>query len=995
MSRSHVHRSILVFLALLLLGSVLPAFAQFGQNKITYAKFKWQVYRSPHFDVYYYPETEPFLEDIVSYSESAYVKLSRDLDHELRFRVPLVAYKTHGEFQQTNITLADLPEGVGAFAEPVQYRMVLPIDQPPDKLYALIAHELTHIFEYSYFFEGYLGRTLRGRPPTWLMEGLASYLAKDEDNLDRMAIRDAVVNNILPPIQALNVVTFLTYRYGHAIFDFIEEEHGIEGVRTFLFEFKKVLLTGNLSKAIKESFGYDIDEFNRRFNRYLRQKYFPVLLEKKSPDDYGTELGTGKLRGAYTFSPALSPSGELVAALAAPGMELDLVVLSAEDGSMVKNLTKGWTNKYRNLVAEVFEGKRDLSWSPTDDHVAVFARREDKWPLLIFDGLSGKKIADITFRDIYQNGSPAFSPDGRRVAFEGNRNGVVDLFEVDLDTREVRNLTQDDFFDANPWYSSDGKTLLYNRRIGPHWKIFSVDLDDPSKKTQLTFGPFSEIQPAYSRDEKTIYFSSDRNEYGVFNIYSLDLETGDMHQFTDVVGGCFAPLEIGQRGDETFLIFTAFYRGMFRLYSMPLRAPVETIDMAQRLSEPTEAEPFEPDMRLRTDDEDKSKYKLKWDIEAPSVGVGVTGDGTFLADAVVSFTDLMGDHRATFALASVSDFQSYSAQYLNVKRRYNWGARIFDFRDFIVDRTTGARIEREYRATGVNAFFQFPVSRYYRVETVAGVTDSSILSIQGVNNLGQPIFGNTDDTFGLLSAHFVGDTTRWQRFGPFQGKRFRIGAQYGPRIASDFEGSVLQYNLDFRAYKQVTRRSVLAFRAAALIGDGSLQNTYGFGGLNQLRGWEFREFSGSRIAWTNLEFRFPLVDQLRFPILALQDIRGFVFLDVGAAWFDNRAFNPPLEDSAFFDPETRLLRDPAIPFKFWDSDNNRLQDARGAYGWGFQFFFIGGLQFNWTWAKRMDYTQYVYATDPVTGLPDLSQLPVPEKADTGGTVSNFYIAFDW
>ena len=52
---------------------------------------------------------------------------------------------------------------------------------------------------------------------------------------------------------------------------------------------------------------------------------------------------------------------------------------------------------------------------------------------------------------------------------------VVDLFEVNLDTAEIRNLTQDDFFDANPWYAADGKTLLYNRRIGEYWKIFSVD----------------------------------------------------------------------------------------------------------------------------------------------------------------------------------------------------------------------------------------------------------------------------------------------------------------------------------------------------------------------------------------------------------------------------------------------------------------------------------------------------------------------------------------
>jgi hypothetical protein len=38
-----------------------PARGQFGQNKITYEHFDWQVYHSPHFDVHYYPAMEPFL----------------------------------------------------------------------------------------------------------------------------------------------------------------------------------------------------------------------------------------------------------------------------------------------------------------------------------------------------------------------------------------------------------------------------------------------------------------------------------------------------------------------------------------------------------------------------------------------------------------------------------------------------------------------------------------------------------------------------------------------------------------------------------------------------------------------------------------------------------------------------------------------------------------------------------------------------------------------
>ena len=111
----HRRRKILITIALLLV-MTLPVRAQFGKNKITYTTIEWRVYEAPHFNIHYYEEMEPFLEEVVSHAESAYLSISRTLDHELRFRVPLVIYKTHGEFQQTNITMSALPEGVGAFA---------------------------------------------------------------------------------------------------------------------------------------------------------------------------------------------------------------------------------------------------------------------------------------------------------------------------------------------------------------------------------------------------------------------------------------------------------------------------------------------------------------------------------------------------------------------------------------------------------------------------------------------------------------------------------------------------------------------------------------------------------------------------------------------------------------------------------------------------------------------------------------------------------------
>lgn len=979
-------------------GLAAPADAQFGQNKVTYDTFDWKVYQSPHFDVHYYDAEAAFLEDIVSYAESVYVEISRDLDHELRHRIPLVVYKTHQEFRQTNITMAELPEGVMAFAEPIQNRMVLPIDQPPDKLYDLISHELVHIFQYSIFFEGNLGRALRSSPPRWLFEGMASYLAKDEDNVDRMVLRDAVVNNIIPPVQQIDYFNFLAYRYGHALFDFIEEEHGIEGFRNFVYEYRKVLLSNNLGKAVKDTFGYDLDEFNRRYQRFLRRRYFPVLMDKGMPDDFGKRIAPKRQgRPVPTFSPALSPSGELLAAFGVPKQDLDLLVLSADDGSVVRNLTKGWTTKYENLVVELFDGKRDVAWSPTGDEVAVFAKRENLKPLFLFDALSGKMLRRIDLPGMYETASPVFSPDGKRIAFEANSQGIVDLFEYDVATGDIRNLTADEYFDANPWYSADGRTLLYNRRIGEHWKVFQVEVGDPSRKTQITFGTSSDIQPTYSRDGDEILFSSDRDPNGVFNIYGLDLASGEVRQYTDVVGGCFSPVEMAPRDGQRSLVFTAYYSGSFSLYRMPLgeatggpETPAEETEAPpDDRSAPgvpgSEAETFEPPMRLSLDEEDKRDYKLKWDIESPSVSIGIADDGTFLTNSYVRFADLLGDHRVDVSLQTVSTFSNIFVRYLNLRRRLRWGGTAFDFRDYYVTADeSGVQRDSSERHTGGEAFVEYPINRYYRVEAGGGFIDRSQSVVGDFDGDGDLEFFPIGEQFVTLRTALVGDTTRFQFYGPMHGHRFRLGAYYGINVGGDTDGNASEFRLDWRNYLQATARSNLAWRFSAIIGGSDRPSLYSLGGVNQLRGYDYREFFGSSVVYSNLEYRFPLIDALQTPIGAFGPVRAFVFFDVGAAW---------LQDRLWWDPDLQqyrgLVSGQDLPFECWDSENGRLQDCRASYGFGLQFYFAG-LQWNWSWASRLPYTQYV-REDPFSYSSPL----VPVENDGGDQRMDFYIIFDF
>ena len=75
----------------LLAGGVEQAFAQtpyvpyYGKNRIRYNDFKWKIYTTDHFEMYYYPELESQLERVASYAESAYQQVSSDLKHDLAF----------------------------------------------------------------------------------------------------------------------------------------------------------------------------------------------------------------------------------------------------------------------------------------------------------------------------------------------------------------------------------------------------------------------------------------------------------------------------------------------------------------------------------------------------------------------------------------------------------------------------------------------------------------------------------------------------------------------------------------------------------------------------------------------------------------------------------------------------------------------------------------------------------------------------------------------
>ena len=937
--RSTPARSKLAIACLLIaaVAAAWPAAAQFGKNRIQYRDFDWKIYRSPHFDVYYYSAEEPQLQKLVSLAESAYDELSRTFDFQIQEPTPLIAYATHSAFLQNNIILNGVPEGAQAFATPTLFRMVLPLDMPDPQLLSLIRHELTHIFQYHILFRGKLGAGLRSRPPQWFMEGMASYFGNDEVAGDRKYMIDAVVNDSLPSVEALGG-GFFAYRYGHAVFDYIEERWGRDAVLDLLYEYRNTI-GSRIGRAIERTFRMDVEDFDAEFRRWARKKYLPELLETGEPGDFGRpfrlEEGT---QGGQEFSPAAAPSGDLVASITTDKGELDISIFDAKNRRRIRNLTKGLDKEIRSIIlSNNREYGSDIGFSPDGNYIAAFGRREAGRSLILVDVLNGGLVKIIDM-EIEQQRNPVFSPDGRQVVFSGNLDSQFDIFAVDLDSLQITNLTNDEFHDITPTFSPDGRWLTYASFVGEFAQVFRADMNDLGVRYQITEGDAHNKEPVYSANGQRIYFTSDRT--GADNIYGIDLERKEMTQYTNAVTGCTRAtvLPLPEGGER--LVYEGYWKGRFDLYMTDVEEPVAPPEPVQIAGEPAvmaKLERFEPDIEVSIDEDSKEEYGgFNFFLESVSNFIGIDSDQVLVGRVQLNFSDYLGDRRFLVNLAAVDSFSDFDVTYLNLRKRHQWAVRLFDTRIYgfsVVERNGFLELDRTqvYGITGAEYTWIYPINYNNRIELSGGYYvrdyDGFLSATDSLGNQVDVITPRSDD-YPQVTAAFISDSAIYNQWGAISGHRLRLAASYAP----DFDESgtlVSVFSLDARQYLPVTRRSNFAFRLFGYDSQGDAPNAVFIGGLDQIRGFRIREFGGFRAFYANAEFRFPLIDALIFPIIGFQGIRGVFFFDIGAAWF------PEVAEFDFID------------------DDDRLEDAIASYGIGITANVLG-ITMNWDFSKRWD-----------------------------------------
>ena len=295
-----------------------------------------------------------------------------------------------------------------------------------------------------------------------------------------------------------------------------------------------------------------------------------------------------------------------------------------------------------------------------------------------------------------------------------------------------------------------------------------------------------------------------------------------------------------------------------------------------------------------------AKPSKKLQLEDAQVTAGINTDQTFVSNTVLIFGDNLGDRRFIAVFQSLASFTNFQFSYFDITKRLQKGITLFDDRTYFLaldQNNSIVRDRRSYRQTGGFLEAIYPLDRYHRLEGQAGVISRTFdfpFAIQ--NNDGSQSFfvQNRTDNYPLIGGAFVGDTTLYQEWGPLSGRRYRLAASWSPdlnkgridpntNLPANSPTLTLDFSVDLRHYFKVTARSLFAVRLFGARSTGNFPTVYYFGGLDTLRGLDFREQIGNTIAYANFEFRFPLIDLLAFPFGGFADIRGHFFVDIGGA----------------------------------------------------------------------------------------------------------------
>ena len=707
-----------ILLLLPLLAS--PAQAQyFGRNKVQYSDFRFKVLRTEHWDIYYYDREADVVNDIGRMAERWYARLSKTFNHSFN-RKPIVLYANAADFHQTTTTGGLIGEGTGGFTDEFMNRVVLPLTGDYAENDHVLGHEIVHVFQYDIAASvtNQRRRFNLEQLPLWLVEGMAEYFSKGRvDPLTSMWIRDATINDRLPDLKKLTRdPRYFPYRYGQALLAYIGGRFGDDTVVRYFLASGMVGIDQAFDRAVgissKQLFTDWQESARELYNPVVQTRMnFPTPLVGKKP--IPGKKGEKNRLMEMNVGPALSPDGRNLAFISSRDLfDINLYLADAHTGRIVRQLAASDRDAHFESLRFIESGG---AFSPDGNELAFITFEKGENFIGVVNVNDGK-ITTHKVPGVDAINNVAWSPDGHTMVLSGQTTGVSDLFLWDMNSNDVRRLTNDKYADLQPAFSPDGHTIAWvtDRSAGPgleqlrfdQMSIATMDLATSTIRVLPLFPNTKHINPQFAPDGQSIYFIA--NPEGIPDVYRYSLNGGGaIQRITYVQTGVSGITDLSpamtvaaRSGD---IAVSLFEDDSYNLYMLPATAP--TAGVQANALPPNEVPraavlpPFRaqgseitaymqhPEQGLLPANTTFEQRPYSSDLHLaylgpPTIGVGADQFGYGVGGTVSAyFTDILGQQNVGFTFqgtgqstTSFADQLGGEVFYLNQKNRFNWGA---------------------------------------------------------------------------------------------------------------------------------------------------------------------------------------------------------------------------------------------------------------------------------------------------------------------------------
>ena len=168
------------------------------------------------------------------------------------------------------------------------------------------------------------------------------------------------------------------------------------------------------------------------------------------------------------------------------------------------------------------------AWSPDGRQLAYVSFEDQKAVVWVQDLTTGERRRVANFRG--SNSAPAFSPDGRTLAVALSREGLTQLFSMPVGGGTPTRLTQSSAIDTEPVFSADGRFIYFVSDRGGGPQIYRM-ASSGGNAERVTFGGNYNISPSLSPDGKQLAHIT--RQGGAFKVSLQELEGGSARQLSD------------------------------------------------------------------------------------------------------------------------------------------------------------------------------------------------------------------------------------------------------------------------------------------------------------------------------------------------------------------------------------------------------------------------------------------------------------------------------